>query len=146
MGQSCGADNFNVDAERAKFIVEKVWERTGKFAQQLTVCTGGARTPGCGHPRRRRGRGGGDDIAGFGQGRGGVCDVPKDRGEQGDCAVAGGEPERDIYSERGRECAVERACAEVGVGRDVIGLVPAIIGLYGLRLWQGGFGFAGPSD
>ena len=95
----------------------------------LTLSAGGARASGGGHPGRGRGRGGGDDLEGAGPCWGRVCCVQEDRGEQGDCAVAGLESERDVYSERERERAAERADAAALSSQVGVYVVAAVVSI-----------------
>ena len=83
------------DAERAKFIVEKVSEpeAAGTATDGRIGGTGAASIGDSG------GRGGGgcdDDLTCTGEGWGCIRDVAKDRGEQSDCAVTVAERERDV--------------------------------------------------
>jgi hypothetical protein len=78
------------DAERAKFIVEKV-SGPGARRTETDNSTGGARTASGGDSGGGRGGGGVDDFTVAGEGGRGVHSAAEDRGEQGDCAVAGAE-------------------------------------------------------
>lgn len=82
---------------------------------------GGARATSGGDPCGGRGGGGCDGVEGAGEGGGRVSGAAEDRGEQGDCAVAGGERERVVHTEQRGECAAECAEQVVAANGRVVG-------------------------
>ena len=100
------------DAERAKFIVEKVsWRSMGRTGTDGE--TGGTGAAGRSDPGGGRGGGSDDDLAGTGEGGGGICGTAEDRGEQSDCAVAGAERKCDVGAGLRSRCPAQ--CAGVQV-------------------------------
>ncbi len=90
------------DAERAKFIVEKVSgpEAAGTATDGRIGGTGAA---GGGDSGGGRGGGGVDDLTCTGEGWGCIRDATEDRGEQGDCPVAVAKRERDVGASEQRK-------------------------------------------